>query len=144
MKRLLLVVLTLLPLGLFAEALTLGMPIHSFAFKDQFEKTLSPTPQTKQIIIAFSKAQGEIVKTFLEAHPHYLHENNALYLMDASEVPGMVLSMFMLPKFKKYPYSIGLIQEEKDVALFPKKEDHITILTLENNTITGLEFKQTL
>lgn len=144
MKKLLLVLLMLLPLGLFAEALSEGMPIHSFVFKDQFEKTLSPTAQTKHVIIAFSKAQGEIIKTFLEAHPTYLQDTNALYLMDASEVPSMIFSMFMLPKFKKYSYSIGLIQEEKDAALFPKKADLITVITLENHTITGIEFKQTL
>jgi hypothetical protein len=40
--------------------------------KDQFEKNISITTQTKQIVIAFSKAQGESIRLFLEANPNYL------------------------------------------------------------------------
>ena len=64
--------------------------------------------------------------------------------MDASAVPGMIMSMFMLPKFKKYDYSIGLIEDEKEAGLFPQKENHLTVISLENHIVTHISFKQTL
>ena len=144
MKNLLLSFILLLPLGLFAQELKEGDPIQQMVIKDQFEKNISLTTQTKQIMIAFSKEQGEKVKVFLEANPNYLADNNAIYLMDVSTVPGMVMSMFMLPKFKKYSYTIGLVENEKDIAYFPKKENLITVITLDNLNVTSIAFKEVL
>ncbi|ARU49948.1 hypothetical protein FA592_06335 [Sulfurospirillum diekertiae] len=144
MKQLFFAVMLLLPFGLFADTLKEGTTIQAPVIKDQFEKTVDITPQTKQIIIAYTKAQGDLLKSFLEANPNYLSENSALYLMDATAVPSMVMSMFMLPKFKKYSYAIGLLENEKDVAYFPKKEDQITIITLNNLNVTAIDFKDKL
>jgi hypothetical protein len=87
----------LFPYGLFAQPLSEGTSIEAMQFKDQFEKNLAITAQTQQLIVVFSKVEGEKVKAFLEANPNYLREKNALYLMDVTPVPGMVMSMFMLP-----------------------------------------------
>jgi hypothetical protein len=144
MKYLVIAFMLLLPYGLFAQPLSEGAPIEAMQFKDQFEKNLAITAQTQQLIVVFSKIEGEKVKAFLEANPTYLREKNALYLMDITPVPGMVMSMFMLPKFKKYPYSIGLIEDEKLLAQFPKKENFITFMTLENFKIISVEFKEIL
>jgi len=144
MKKIILAALLLMPFGLVADTLKEGTLIQAPVIKDQFEKTVSITPQTKQIIIAYTKSQGDVLKAFFEANPHYLSENNALYLMDATSVPSLVMSMFMMPKFKKYTYSIGLIEDEKDVAYFPKKEDQLTIISLDNLNVTAIDFKEKL
>lgn len=144
MKNLLLSLILLLPLGLFAQELKESDKIQPMVIKDQFEKNISITTQTKQIVMAFSKEQGERIKLFLETNPHYLAENSAIYLMDVSAVPGMVMSMFMLPKFQKYSYTVGLVENEKDVAYFPKKENLITVITLDNLNVTSIVFKEVL
>jgi hypothetical protein len=56
----------------------------------------------------------------------------------------MVMSMFMMPKFKKYSYSIGLLENEKDLAYFPKKPDLLTVITLDNLNVTAIDFKDKL
>ena len=144
MKQFLLVAMLLLPFGLFADTLKEGTSIQAPIIKDQFEKTLSITPQTKQIIIAYTKSQGDVMKAFFEVHPNYLSDNNALYFMDATAVPSLVMSMFMMPKFKKYTYGIGIINNEKDAAYFPKKEDRLTVITLDNLRVTAIDFKEKL
>lgn len=144
MKKLLLLIALILPFGLFADTLKEGSPIQAPAIKDQFEKTMSIAPQTKQIIIAYTKSQGDVMKAFFEANPNYLSENSALYLMDATAVPSIIMSMFMMPKFKKYPYAIGLLENEKDVAYFPKKEDLMTVITLDNLSVTAIDYKEKL
>lgn len=144
MKQFLLVAMLLLPFGLFADTLKEGTSIQAPIIKDQFEKTVSITPQTKQIIIAYTKSQGDVMKAFFEVHPNYLSDNNALYFMDATAVPSLVMSMFMIPKFKKYTYGIGIINNEKDAAYFPKKEDRLTVITLDNLSVTAIDFKEKL
>ncbi|WP_041958712.1 hypothetical protein [Sulfurospirillum arsenophilum] len=144
MKYFILAAMLLLPFGLFADALKEGAPIQAPVIKDQFEKNVSITPQTKQIIIAFTKSQGDVMKAFFEANPNYLSENSALYFMDATAVPSMVMSMFMMPKFKKYNYAIGLLENEKDAGYFPKKEDRMTVITLDNLNVTAISFQEKL
>lgn len=133
-----------LPLGLFAQALNEGENIKAISLKDQFEKNLTVSADTKQIIVAFTKDQGAQVKTFLDANPNYLSEQKALYFMDVTTVPGMVMSMFMLPKFKNYTYPVGLIEEKEALAYFPKKEGNITLITLDNLKVTAITFKEGL
>ena len=144
MKHILIAFILLLPYGLFSHPLSEGNTIQAMQFKDQFEKNLAITEQTQQLIVVFSKVEGEKVKAFLEKNPNYLREKNALYLMDITPVPGMVMSMFMLPKFKKYTYPIGLIEDEKVLTQFPKKENFITFITLVNLKIISVEFKEAL
>ena len=144
MKQFLLAAMLLLPFGLFADTLKEGTSIQAPIIKDQFEKTVSITPQTKQIIIAYTKSQGDVMKAFFEVHPNYLSDNNALYFMDATAVPSLVMSMFMMPKFKKYTYGIGIINNEKDAAYFPKKEDRLTVISLDNLSVTAIDFKEKL
>lgn len=144
MKQFLLAAMLLLPFGLFADTLKEGTSIQAPIIKDQFEKNINITPQTKQIIIAYTKSQGDVMKAFFEVHPNYLSDNNALYFMDATAVPSLVMSMFMMPKFKKYTYGIGIINNEKDAAYFPKKEDRLTVITLDNLRVTAIDFKEKL
>ena len=143
MKILLSALLLFLPFGLFAQPYQEGGVMKPLNLKDQFEKNLTIDANTQEIIIAFSKEQGTVIKTFLDANPNYLAQNKAVYIMDATKVPGMVMSMFMIPKFKKYPYAIGLLEDEKEVALFPSQEGKFTVIRVENLTIKAISFKDT-
>ncbi|MCR1811782.1 hypothetical protein [Sulfurospirillum sp. hDNRA2] len=134
----------LIPVSLFADVLQENGIFPNVKLKDQFEKEVVINAQTKQIIIAFTKAQGETMKVFLEANPHYLSDNNALYMMDATEVPSVIMSMFMMPKFKKYGYSVGLVEDKQTAQTLPKQNDKLTVLSLDNLRITQIDFKEAL
>ncbi|KHG32910.1 hypothetical protein [Sulfurospirillum sp. MES] len=134
----------LIPVSLFADVLQENGIFPNVKLKDQFEKEVVINAQTKQIIIAFTKAQGETMKAFLETNPNYLNDNNALYMMDATEVPSVIMSMFMMPKFKKYGYSVGLVEDKQTAQTLPKQNDKLTVLSLDNLRITQIDFKEAL
>lgn len=134
----------LLPMSLLADVLQENGIFPTLKLKDQFEKEVVINAQTKQIIIAFTKAQGETMKAFLETNPNYLSDNNALYMMDATEVPSVIMSMFMMPKFKKYGYSVGLVEDKQTAQTLPKQNDKLTVLSLDNLRITQIDFKEAL
>lgn len=134
----------LLPVSLLADVLQENGIFPTLKLKDQFEKEVVINAQTKQIIIAFTKAQGETMKAFLEANPNYLSDHNALYMMDATEVPSVIMSMFMMPKFKKYGYSVGLVEDKQTAQTLPKQNDKLTVLLLDNLRITQIDFKEAL
>ncbi len=129
---------------LLGESLKVGDTFPQTSFKNQFEQKVSVSKNIKQFIVVFSKDDSEKVKIFLEKNPNYLQSNDTLYGTDLSEAPSLVVSMFMKPKFKKYPYSMILLEEKQQAKLFPKSENKITILTLENLQIKKIEYKSNL
>jgi hypothetical protein len=143
MKRILFSIIFLGTL-LLGESLKVGDTFPQTSFKNQFEQKVSVSKNIKQFIVVFSKDDGEKVKIFLEKNPTYLQTNKALYAADLSEAPSLVISMFMRPKFKKYPYSMILLEEKQQAEFFPKNENKITILTLENLQIKKIEYKSNL
>ncbi len=115
-----------------------------FKVQDQFDKELTVTQNTKKLIVAFSKEKGGEIKKYLDANPNYLQNENAIYIADVSAAPSFVTSLFMLPKFKEYPYSMGVVRDEKFAAQFPKQEEMITIIHIENFVVSKIEFKKSL
>ncbi|WP_321469519.1 hypothetical protein [Halarcobacter sp.] len=129
----------------FASSLKIGDDLSSLKVEDQFDKILEINKNIKKIIIVFSKDKGDEIKSFLETNPNYLKTNNALYFADVSAAPKFVTNLFMVPKFKKYNYSIGLIRDEKVAESFPKKdENNLTIIELEENKISSIKYEKSL
>jgi len=54
------------------------------------------------------------------------------------------MSMFMMPKFKKYGYSVGLVEDKQTAQTLPKQNDKLTVLSLDNLRITQIDFKESL
>ena len=113
-------------------------------FKDQFEKKLPITPETKEIIISFSKKNGKAVKAFLQSHKGYLKTKQAVYLADMTSAPSLALSLFMMPALKKYDFSVGLIEDDDIAEKLPKVEGKTTVIRLEKMTITSIKYVDSL
>lgn len=129
---------------LFASSFSVGDNLSSFSCENQFEKKMVVSPDTKKIIVAFSKEKGELVKQFLDKNPDYLKTQNAIYIADVSSAPAFVTSMFMMPKFKSYSFEMGVITDEAKALRFPRQDDMITVISLENYVVKNIEFKPTL
>lgn len=129
---------------LFADVLKVNEKFPFPGFTDQFEKTLAITPQTKEIIISFSKKNGKAVKSFLATHKGYLKTRHAVYLADMTSAPSIAMSLFMMPALKKYDFSVGLIEDDDIAEKLPKVEGKSTVIHLENMTIKSIKFVDTL
>jgi hypothetical protein len=138
MKNLILIIL--LSISIFAASVKTGDTLNLSGIQDQFEKDVKIDNNTKKIIFSFSRDNGKIVKEFFDANKDYLKNNNTLYIADMSEAPSFVLSWFMMPKFKKYDYSMGLVKDENKLNNIPRENKKITVITLENKKITNIEF----
>ena len=128
----------------FADVLKVNDIFPFQSFSDQFEKKLAITPQTKEIIISFSKKNGAEVKAFLESHKGYLKTKKAVYLADVTSAPALAMSLFMKPALKKYDFSVGLIEEDAIAKRLPKKEGSTTVIRLDNMQITAINFVKSL
>lgn len=125
---------------LFADVLKVKDKFPYDSFIDQFKKKLAITPQTKEIIISFSKKNGKAVKAFLQTHKGYLEKKQAVYLADVSSVPSLAMSLFMKPALKKYNFSVGLIEDEEIANILPHVEGKTTVISLDKMHIKSIKF----
>jgi hypothetical protein len=125
---------------LFADVLKVSDKFPFPDFSDQFEKKLAITPETKEIIISFSKKNGKAVKAFLASHKGYLKERQTIYLADMTSAPSLAMSLFMMPALKKYDFSVGLIEDDEIAERLPKVEGKSTVIKLEKLYIKSIKF----
>jgi len=115
--------------------------INPFTLNDQFgkEHTLSTLP--KLLIFSFGKETGKLISSYFNAQDaDYLARNDIKLIADVSSVPSLLRSTFILPKMKKYSFEI-LISTQSDFSdQFPRKEDGLTVIKLENGVVESITF----
>ncbi len=127
----------------FAQSLKVGDILPTITLQDQFEKTHTISDKSKKIVVAYDKSTSDLLKEFLlEKEDDFLKNHKTVYVGDISGMPSLISKFFAIPKMKKYPFSI-LFLDEKHRETFSKKEDSISVYTLENGKITTLKYLST-
>jgi len=130
----------LLFVATFANALNVGDTTPTFDIKDQFEKKHKIAADAKTILVAADKGTSEILRDyFLAKDAKFLANNKAYYVADISGMPSLIAKFFALPKMKKYPFSVLLVDEEQTKS-FTKKEGNITVYTVENGKVSNIKY----
>lgn len=139
-----LLILAFAAIAAFASSVEIGQKFPHTNFENQHSQPLVVNDETQKIIIAYTKEAGEVVRNFLAQNEGYLEQNSAIYLTDVSAVPSFVMSMFMMPSFKKYDFEMGLVRDEVVANSLPTEGGKLTIIELDNLEVTSISFSQNL
>ena len=124
---------------------TNGLKVGSkleFKLPDQFDNTVELSDSTKKVIFVFAKQTGHTVREFLKKESkEYLPSLNALFVADVSGMPTVIRNTFALPDFRKSPYSVALIYDEKIAKAYKDGIDanKIVVVYLENKEVTNVK-----
>lgn len=132
--------------GKVAPAVAIARPFDSGELTDQFGRKGRVTPDTKKVMMVFSKATGHLVKTYLNEKPaDYLAKEHVVFIADVSGMPSFILKYMALPDLQKHRYPIYLITDEKKAKKFKPKghEDQIMIIDLNHGVVEEVEFVTT-
>ncbi len=131
--------------ALFATGLRVGTTISPLELQDQFEKKVVANKETRFLLIATTKEHGKQIDKFLvsKGGDSYLLDKKMIYISDLTAAPSFVVNTFMLPKFKKYTYPIGLLREDSQREILPILDSKISFVTLENMVIQKIEYFDT-
>ncbi|OCL89334.1 hypothetical protein [Arcobacter porcinus] len=138
MKKLL--ILALLALGLNANPLTIDSNIDGIKIKDQFEKEHILDTNIKTVLFASDKGTSDIIKDYLlsiSEKENILDRNSAVYVADISGMPSIISKFIALPKMKKYPFSI-LLLDDTNKDNFTKEDGKIIVYSLEDGKVTEI------
>ena len=129
----------LLALGAFANSLSVGSDVSQIKIKNQFDAINPIAAETKTILFASDKATSDILKEYLlSKEGDILTKNNALYVADISGKPSLISKFIALPKMKKYPFSVMLL-DDTNKDFFGKEEGKIIVYSLDNLKITEMK-----
>jgi hypothetical protein len=138
------ITMTLLMGTLFAE-LKVGDRFPNLLLVDQFEEKIEiPIRGDFTVMVSFEKSISLGIKEFLERQErNFLVEHNISYISDVSSVPYFLMSWIVLPKFKKYPFRMGLIYDDRGEEL-NQQEEKVSLFSLKEGQVVGIEFIEVL
>jgi len=124
------IALFLLRLPAFAEELKVGDIVPVISAKDQRGTEFVFTNTVRVLLVATEMAPAKAANLKLaQQGTGFLEKHQAAFLMDIHAMPA-VARFFALPKMRKYPHRIVLIETEEALKAFPAKPDCVTVLTL--------------
>ena len=92
-----------------ALALEPGERLAPWTLLDQHDVPYTLNDRTRILLVARDMAGAKLVNAALQGKPKgYLEERQAVFLADISHMPGVIASLFALPKMRDYNYRIHL------------------------------------
>lgn len=132
---------TLLALGLNAASLNIDSSIVDIKIKDQFDKVHTLNESVKTILFASDKGTSDMLRDYLlplSEKENVLEKNGAVYVADISGMPSLISKFIALPKMKKYPFSI-LLLDDSNKDNFVKEDGKIIVYSVVDGKITNIE-----
>ena len=117
-----------------AAQLAVGDIVPAFSAKDQFGNDFNFTNGVHYLLIATEMACGKSANHKLaEQGAGFLEKNQAEYVLDIHSMPA-IARFFALPKMRKYPQRIALVETAETLAAIPSQPNRVTVLVL---TLSG-------
>jgi len=135
-----LVVITLLFTTTLFGSFKVGQELPPIELFNQFKQLITLEKEDRLLIMAFEKELSVMINNYLKKEPKsFLDTHHAKYISDISTMPSFITSMFVLPKMKKYPFSVMLIKNDFGKQ-FNRTKGKITLYRLKNNKIEEILF----
>ncbi len=115
--------------------------LEPFTLSDQFGKEHNLSNLPKLLICSFGKESGTLISSYFNRQDSsYLSQYDIVLIADVSGVPSLLRKTIIVPKMKKNNFSILLSLESSFMKEFPKKEDSLTLLKLDNGVVKEISF----
>lgn len=118
------------------EPIKVGDVFKPYKLEDAHHKKHTLKPETKLVLISFEMELSKGIHGWLaNKEPDFLNKNKAEYVADITEMPGIITWLFARPKMQKYPFTILLADDEKFAPSFPREEEKILAIELDDNKV---------
>jgi hypothetical protein len=122
--------LGLLCLSTQAATLVVGDAVPTIAAADQRGVAFQFTNGVRFLLVVTEMACSKTANQKLAAEgAGFLEKHQAAYLMDIHTMPA-IGRFFALPKMKKYPQRIVLVDNAETLATFPAQPERVTVLAI--------------
>ena len=136
MRLLLLLCVLVWPAVIRAELVQKGKPFPAYALPDPHGVTNTLSRETRAVILSCEKHISGDITAWLKGKPAgFLETHRAEYVSDITPMPGLITTLFALPKMRKYPFRMLLADDPDFARIYPRQEDRITLFLLDENHV---------
>jgi uncharacterized protein YxeA len=115
--------------------------LNKFAFENAQGAKLTIPSNVRTIVVSYEKYTGKLVNNYLDSkNPTYLDKLNAVFIADISEMPSIVITLFALPKIRKYKHTVYLHYSDEFAKYIPAKDKKITIIKIKNQKVKSISY----
>jgi hypothetical protein len=119
-------------------ALEPGERLAPWTLLDQHDVPYTLNDETRILLVARDMDGAKLVNAALEGKPKgYLDERQAVFLADISRMPGVIASLFALPKMRDYNYRILLDRDARIAPRYQAGEGDVLWLQLDGLQIVS-------
>lgn len=126
----------MLPIYLMAEILKIGDEVKIIKLKSQHDREYT-LKENGVWIITWDKLTTRSANQYFRDN-NISNETNLI--VDVSQAPYGIFNLFILPDMQRYSHPILLSYDEIYNRTLPYKEEHLTLLKIENKIITNISF----
>ena len=130
-----------IPLLLWGGVLKVGENVTPTVIHDQFDKPHG-IGNEKVWVVTWDKMTTRYANTFFDAHPELIAKGKAALIVDVSQTPEGIMSLFVLPRMRSYDHPILLSYDAEANRRFPYEEERITVLELDGGKISAVRFAE--
>lgn len=131
--------LVFLPFLLCAKMLEVGERVEIRTLTSQHEQKIKLVADGFWII-GWDKESTALINEYFSQHPMRQNQN---MLVDVSQIPSGIFSMFVAPKMRRYTHPILLSYDEAYNLSLPYKDGYVTLLHLKDAKIEAISFVKT-
>lgn len=119
-----------------ALALEPGERLAPWTLLDQHEAPYTLDNDLRVLLVARDMDGAKLVDAALQGKAKgYLEQRHAVFLADISRMPGVIASLFALPKMRDYSYRVLLDREARIVPRYPVPENGVLWLQLRDGAL---------
>jgi hypothetical protein len=121
-----------------------GQALPDLSLKDQHDQDWRIAPDTRLVLFAAGRKASNLALAVLSTQPKdFLATRQAVYLADMSRMPGFITRTFALPSLREQPFHVGVSLNEKTLAEWPRQEEAVTLIRLEQGRVSAVDFAST-
>lgn len=144
MKKLALALLLAFPLAALAAPVEPGQALPQLTLKNQHNQVWQIPTDTRTVFFAAGRKASNLMLSVLGTQPKsFLALRQAVYLADMSKMPGFITRTFALPSLRDQPFDVGVSLDGQQLADWPRQDDAVTLIHLNEGRVTGHSFAST-
>jgi ketosteroid isomerase-like protein len=118
------------------ESLGPGERIPDLELEDQFGVSHAVGPEVRLVLYSRDMKSGKVIEKALEdTDSSYLGARGAVVVADIHRMPGLITTLFALPKLRDRPYPMLLDRDGAPTEALPFREGEVTWLALDEGII---------
>lgn len=125
-----------------SDTLTSGAAWPGLSLTDQHDRKVELNPsRLRYLLFAAERKPGDWAQTAIENGRKDLVASGQMALvLDVSRMPALVTRLFAMPSFRERTFPILVAREAEPVAILPRKEGAVTLLTLDTNKVAAIDY----